>query len=84
MQITEQMVNDFNITLKNLHCSFKLDFDGRDNVSRCKIVPANSLFIDSSIINPAKEFYDVLKKFFAERGINNLSCNNTGTIFWSI
>ncbi len=83
MMITEEMVTDFNQTLENLNCSFRLKFqNGVCGNSDCEIVPSNNMFIQSSIINLTDEFYKVLEGFFNKRGIE-LSYNNTGSIFWS-
>lgn len=85
MRITKKMVEEFNQTLENLNCSFKLAFDdkmiGFGNPI-CQIVPSNNIFIESSTINVTKEFYKVLEGFFTKRGIE-LSYNNVGSIFWS-
>lgn len=82
MKITETMVNEFNQTLKNLNCSFKLHINTHERNPSCEIIPSNDLFIDSSIINLTKDFYRVLDSFFEGRGIE-LKYNNTGNIFWS-
>ncbi len=82
INITEDMVTEFNQSLKSLNCSFKLLYDGRTSIAQFEIVPENNLFIESHIINPTMEFYKVLRDFFTEKGIT-LNCNNTGTIFWS-
>lgn len=87
MQITEQMVNEFNSALKTIGCSFKLHIDleqlpGCGYNPQCKIVPESMMFLHSVIINPNQEFYNVLEKFFIEKGIT-LSYNNTKDTFWS-
>lgn len=83
MRITEEMVTDFNKTLENLDCSFRLKFkSGVCRNSECEIVPSNDMFIQNSIINLTEEFYKVLEDFFNKRGIK-LSYNNTGSTFWS-
>lgn len=81
MKITEGMVDEFNETLDNMSCSFRIKYVDKD-YPICEIVPANMLFIDSFIINPTEEFYDALENFFNKKGIE-LTYNNTGTIFWS-
>lgn len=85
MKITEDMVIDFNHTLENLGCSFKLKYDdnglGFSNPT-CQIVPASDMFIHSAIINVTNEFYKILDDFFLKKGIE-LSYNNDGSIFWS-
>ena len=82
MKITEEMVTDFNQTLENLNCSFRLKFLGGIYVNECQIVPSSDMFIQSSIINLTNEFYKILEEFFSKRGIE-LSYNNTGSTFWS-
>ena len=85
MKITKKMVEEFNQTLENLNCSFRLEFDNKTigfGNPTCQIVPSNNIFIESSIINVTKEFYKVLEEFFTKRGIE-LSYNNDGSIFWS-
>ena len=85
MEITEIMVKVFNQILENLNCSFKLEFNDGGMVADspvCSIVPSSNLFIESSIINPTKEFYNVLEGFFRKRGVE-LSYNNDGLSFWS-
>ena len=86
MKITQDMVTVFNQKLKEMECSFKIQLDkagvGICNNPSCEIVPANSKFIETSIINVTDEFYKFLEDFFKERGIE-LTYNNTGSIFWS-
>lgn len=70
MKITQEMVNEFNQTLENLNCSFRLKF-GKTYCSantNCKIVLANNMFIHSSIINLTDEFYEILETFFKKKG----------------
>ncbi len=81
MKISENMMTDFNQTLENLNCCFRLKFIKEVNPI-CEIVPANDMFIHSSIINLTDEFYQILNDFFKKRGIE-LTYNNTGSIFWS-
>lgn len=82
MKITESMVEEFNRTLKNLNCSFKIHINAREKNPSCEIIPSNDLFIKSSIINVNESFYKVLESYFSDRGIE-LRYNNTGSIFWS-
>lgn len=83
MQITEDMVTIFNSMLENLNCSFRLCFeDEMSGNAAYHIVPANDMFIHSSIINLTDEFYKVLEDFFYKRGIE-LTYNNTKSTFWS-
>lgn len=81
-KITEDMVTEFNGILDSMNCSFKIGFDDRTENPQCQIVPANSLFIDSSIINLTSDFYSMLENFFTKRGVE-ISYNNTRSIFWS-
>lgn len=60
MKITENMVTDFNQTLENLNCCFRLKFRNEfyDQLNpACEIVPSNDMFIHSAIINLTDEFY---------------------------
>ena len=86
MKITQDMVTVFNQKLKEMECSFKIQLNKTGvriyNNPSCEIVPANSKFIESSIINVTDEFYKFLEDFFKERGIV-LTYNNTGSVFWS-
>lgn len=85
MKITENMVNEFNQSLNDMGCIFRLKAQPTtfgDNTS-CDIVPASVKFIKSSIINPTDEFFEVLENYFAKQGIEKLTYNNTGTTFWS-
>lgn len=83
-KITENMVTDFNKMLENLNCSFRLKYRGDDFPwnPKCEIVPANSMFISSAIINLTNEFYKTLNAYFNDKGIE-LSYNNAHSIFWS-
>ena len=85
MKITNEMVNEFNSSLKIMGCCFKLKFVN-DKYSEgnpsCEIIMFNDLFIDSFIINPTKKFYETLESYFLDKGIT-LSYNNTRSIFWS-
>lgn len=82
MKITVEMVREFNRALSSLGCSFCLEYDDRTNNPECTIIPVSMLFVDSSIINCTKEFYQLLEGFFTKKGIE-LSYNNTANIFWS-
>lgn len=82
-KITKEMVENFNQSLETMNCSFKLRYDDSWKNPQCEIVPSNTLFINSAIINPTKEFYQTLDAFFKVNGIE-LSYNNTRDIFWSI
>lgn len=85
MQITEEMVIEFNQKLKDSECSFKLDHEkiGETGNYKCIIVPANTLYIKDASIGLTKEFYEMMENFFKSKGVNELSYNNTGSIFWS-
>ena len=90
VKITENMVTDFNETLKNLNCIFRLKFNREDESylgyseynPSCAIVPASKTFVSSAIINPTRDFYKILENFFKEREIE-ITYNNDGSIFWS-
>lgn len=82
MQITKEMVTEFNLLLLKVGCIFKLEFRSGIVANDMRVVVANDTYIDSAIINPNKEFYDLLETFFKEKGIE-LNSNNTGDIFWN-
>ena len=84
MKITNNMVNEFNNLLSEFGCIFKLELmkDLNSSNPAYQIVPTNNFFIESTIINPTKEFYVLLENFFRTNKIT-LSYNNTKTIFWS-
>jgi len=48
-----------------------------------KLVEDNYLKMDDQIINPSREFYDHLQKFFNDKNIE-IEFNNTHSCFWSI
>lgn len=82
MNLTKEMVSEFNLLLLKVGCIFKLEFGSGVVANDIRIVVSNDTYIDSIIINPNKEFYDLLEAFFKEKGIE-LNSNNTGDIFWS-
>lgn len=83
MNITEEMVKEFNQSLKTMNCSFRLALrNGINGNNNCDIVIANDMFIQSCILNLTDKFYETLENFFAKYGIE-LSYNNTGSTFWS-
>lgn len=64
LRITEEIATDFNQTLENLNCSFRLKFEsGVCGNSECEIVPANDMFIQGLIINLTEEFYKIIEEF---------------------
>lgn len=84
-KITEEMVNDLNLILKDMHCAFKFKFkkpDALTSIPSIEIIPANSTFIDSSLINLTSSGHSFIKGYFNKRGIE-LSYNNTRTIMWA-
>ena len=84
-KITKEMINDLNAVLKDMHCAFKFKFNESDALSTIptiEVVPANSIFIDSSIINLNSSGHAFIRGFFNKRGIE-LMYNNTGTIMWA-
>lgn len=82
MQITKEMVTEFNLILANEGCIFRMEYGNSPVNSNMRIVVANDKFIHSTIINPNDEFYATLETFFKGKGIE-LNNNNTGEIFWS-
>ena len=83
MKITEEMVKEFNQSLKTMNCSFRLALRGGINGNNnCDIIIANDMFIQSCILNLTDKFYETLENFFTKYGIE-LSYNNTGSTFWS-
>lgn len=82
MQITKEMVTEFNLLLMKEGCIFRMEYGNSFVQSDMRIVVSNDKFIHSTIINPNDEFYSVLETFFKEKGIE-LNSNNTGNIFWS-
>lgn len=83
MKITEEMVKEFNQSLKTMNCSFRLALRGGINGNNnCDIIIANDMFIQSCILNLTDKFYETLENFFAKYEIE-LSYNNTGSTFWS-
>lgn len=83
MKITQEMTNELNAVLANMGCSFKFNFREESLNNKIEVVPMNSQFIDSSIINLTKDFYKFLEDFFKSKGIERLCYNNTGTTIWS-
>lgn len=83
MRITEGMTDELNAILANMGCSFKFAFRDEALNSKIDVAPMNSQFIDSCIINLTKECYDFIENFFKGKGIEKLSCNNTGSTLWS-
>lgn len=83
-EITKTMVNKFNDHLKEVNCIFRLE-RRTDEIGTAfvHIVLANNKYVSSYIINPTKEFYDLLNDYFLTMGIK-LNRNNTGTVFWSM
>lgn len=83
MRITEEMTDELNALLASMGCSFKFNFREEPLNNMIDVVPMNSQFIDSSIINLTKECYRFIEHFFNGKGIEELSCNNTGSTIWS-
>lgn len=84
MKITKQMVVQLNSELENMNCPFRYEYYESDcsNNPHMRITLINMNCVDSFIINPTKDFFDWLKKWFESKGIE-LSCNNDGSILWS-
>lgn len=84
MKITKDMVSELNKELANKGCPFRYEHEevGNDGNPHMKITLPSMEGVDSFIINPTKAFFDWLEIWFKEKGIE-LSCNNTGSVFWS-
>lgn len=82
MKITKDMVRELNELLAEVGCIFKFEFCDREINPVIEVVPKSSAYLDSYVINLTSEFYEVLKEFFAQKGIT-LACNNTGSTWWS-
>ena len=81
--IEEKDVDELNNIIKKNGCSFKFKFKEFTN---CKnvvdIVPASSLFIQSSVINIDDVCHDYVNYYFRKKGVE-IIWNNTGTSFWA-
>jgi len=85
MKITEEMVIELNNELKDMGCPFRYEYDenGYTGNPHMKITLPNMTYVDSFIINPSREYFNWLKLWFKHKGID-LSCNNDGSIIWSL
>lgn len=85
MEITKEMVEEFNEWLRISRCIFRLKFTHIKpfDTPACEVVVANNTFIHSSIINLTDEFYDIMEEFFKDKGVSLINYNNTRTIFWN-
>lgn len=66
MKITDNMVKEFNKLLSDFGCIFKLELAKDRNNSNnpiYQIVPTNNFFIESTIINPPRNFMFYWKIF---------------------
>ena len=81
-EITQEAVDEFNKMLKYKGCAFCIVQKYEDDSHTFTIGLPSMELVDSLIINPTKEFYNLLEEFFAELDIT-LSYNNTRNIFWS-
>jgi len=81
MKITKEMTDELNLIFANLGCMFKFDFD--KTMSSIEVVPANSMFIKSCIINLTDDCYKMIEAFFKTNNIT-LTYNNTKDIMWGI
>lgn len=69
MRITEEMTDELNALLVSMGCSFKFAFREEMLNNKIDVVPMNSQFIDSCIINLTKECYGFIEHFFKGKGI---------------
>lgn len=82
MDITRDMVTVLNMQLQSEGCSFKYELIDTDELPKCKLVPSNSKYINSFIVNITTEFQNVLREFFRQRNIE-IVFNIDGSAFWS-
>ena len=93
MKMTMEMVDELNEILAKDGCIFKMKFVDRHETEsdhkllnpEMKIVPANDKYIwnvSGLRISANPEFYEFLKSFFQDKGIE-LECNDTGSRIWS-
>lgn len=82
-EITKEMTEELNLLLLNMGCSFNLKYINNGRIGTViEIQPVNNKFLDSWILNPSDDFFDFIKAFFKKYDIE-ITCNNTGHIFWS-
>ncbi|MWV44939.1 hypothetical protein GRF59_15055 [Paenibacillus sp. HJL G12] len=77
-EITEEYINEFNQTLKNMGSIIKL----RRNGFKVDIGITDNAFVSSFVLNPSNEFYSKLEAFLKTKGIHQVTYNNTGSCFW--
>lgn len=78
--ITKEMLNEFNEQLEVKGSIIRLY--QRDRTVDIKLIWDNYLKMEDQIINPTKEFYDDLQRFFTEKGVK-IEFNNTWSCFWA-
>lgn len=80
-KITKSLAHEFNVLMANNGSIIRLEYIQQPFYAMFKVCPCNMLYIDSYILNPTEEFYEILENFFKNKDIK-LSYNNTHTIFW--
>lgn len=83
--ITEVMVKNLNEELVKKGCGFEyiLADNGSYSPTIRRVVVDRNGFVDSSIINCTKVFYEWFENWFKEKYNIELIYNNTGEICWA-
>lgn len=78
--ITNNLLDGFNKMLEDKRSIIRLI--SRDNVVDIKLIKDDYLKMEDQIINPSKEFYEDLEKYFSNKGVK-ITYNNIGSCFWA-
>lgn len=78
--ITKEMVQEFNTVLERKGSIIRLYV--HFNTVDIKLIKDDYLKMEDQIVNPTKEFYKDLEKFFYGRGVT-ISYNNTWSCLWA-
>lgn len=81
MKITEDMIKTFNAQMETEGSIIRVRYI-EDINPHCEIILSSFKYVDTFIINPTSEFYDILDRFFQSYNIK-LSYNNIKSTFLS-
>lgn len=85
-EITKDMVNNLNAALTEKGCGFEYVYVDSENENLIKCIKRTVIdktgFVESSVINCTKSFYEWLDAWFRDNYNIELDYNNTGNICW--
>lgn len=79
--MNEQQLKELNRFCHDLGCPFEYELRGCGSGYVAQLTLPNKRYVDSFIINPSSEFFELLESWLANRNLH-VGYNNTKSILW--